>query len=281
MRNMKFGDFDLSVITDGTARFDGGIAFGIVPKTLWSRRVHPDRRNRIAFGLNSLLIQGAGKNILVDTGIGPKEPRSVRNTYAFRSSRLLRELKSHGLTAKDIDLVLLTHLHFDHCGGNTQRDDKTVHATFPKARYFVQRSCWEEATHPNERTTAAYHEDDFLPVFETKQMELLDGNVQLLPGVSVYVTHGHTRGHQVIKVGSEGKTVLFTGDLIPTENHLPIPYIAAFDLFPLESMEHKRELLRQAEEERWLIVFGHGHETKAGYLERREGRLELRRVEVV
>jgi len=275
------GKYRLSLLSDGTARFDAGAAFGVVPKALWIRRVKPDRRNRVTFGLNCLLIQGHGKNILVDTGIGPKEPLRVKEIYGFRTSGLVRDLRGHGLTPKDIDLVILTHLHFDHCGGNTYTEGSVVSApTFPRAKYLVQREAWDEATHPNERTTAAYHQDDFLPIFEGRRLELVDGDAEVLPGIHLLVTNGHSRGHQVVKIESAGTTALFSGDLIPTPHHLPLPYIAAFDLFPLESMERKRELLAQAEEERWLLVFGHGHEVKAGYLQREQRRLELKRVEL-
>ena len=277
---MKSDRAALVLLSDGIIKFDGGFMFGQVPKALWERLAAPDRRNRITLGLNCLLIQNGEHCILVDTGVGAKEPEKIKDRYGLGSSRLSRELRNRGLTPKDITGVILTHLHFDHAGGSTRLDRSGVAVpTFPAATYYIQRAAWEEATCPNERSKASYHSDDFLPLEERGQVCLLDGDAEVAPGVRVKVTGGHSSGHQMVLVNYGGERVAFLGDLIPTPHHLRLPYIAAFDQFPEDTLASKRALLEEAERGGWLLVFCHGNGERSGYLEKRNGEWNFRPVE--
>ncbi|MBI4308170.1 MAG: MBL fold metallo-hydrolase [Chloroflexi bacterium] len=277
---MDCGDLTVHIVSDGLVRFDGGAMFGVVPKALWAPRCRPDRKNRIRMGLNCLLIRAQDRTILVDNGVGPKEPPKVRKNYGLRAGKLAQDLKSHGVRPEDVDVVVLTHLHWDHCGGSTRlaRPGEAV-PTFPRATYLVQRSSWDAAHPPDERSAAGYHSDDYEPLFARGRLEFLDGDTEVYKGLWTKLTNGHAPGHQIVLLESGGRKVMFLGDLIPMHHHLPLPWIAAYDLFPLESMRWKKQLLEQAEREGWTIVFEHGYDQRAGVLERVGGRLELRPVE--
>jgi len=278
---MRIGKLDVYVLQDGTMRVDGGAIFGQVPRMVWERYTRPDRRNRVRLGLNCLLVRAANYTLLVDCGVGTKEPERVRDLFGLGPSKLQRNLRALGLTPRDVDAVVLTHLHFDHAGGATKYNRRNEPVpTFPRATYFVQRTAWEDAINPNERSRAAYHADDFLPLETSKQLVLLDGDKEISPGVWVKVTNGHTRGHQIVLIHHGGSCVAFLGDLVPTPYHLQLPYIAAVDQYPEDTLEQKRTLLALAEKEGWLVVFSHGLEQRAGFLERRDGRLHLRPVDL-
>ncbi|MBM3942793.1 MAG: MBL fold metallo-hydrolase [SAR202 cluster bacterium] len=271
----------VKVLSDGVVKIDGGSLFGQVPKVDWEANVVTDRKNRVTLGLNCLLLQAGGKNVLVDTGVGSKENDKDRDNLGLVPSRLLKGLKGVGLTPKDIHAVILTHLHFDHCGGCTRLDRTgTTVPTFPKARYYVQRSCWEEACKPSPRHSRHHRPEDFLPIAERGQLELLDGDTELLPGLNVIVTDGHTKGHQMVMFKHGGERVVFLGDLVPTHHHLNLIAISAFDYSPEATMERKRQVLNEAQKQGWLVVFSHGHNTRAGYLERRTEMSILRPVEL-
>ncbi|MFQ5861168.1 MAG: MBL fold metallo-hydrolase [Dehalococcoidia bacterium] len=274
---MKLGNVELHLVSDGAIHLDGGTLFGIVPKTLWRAKAPPDRKNRVTIGLNCLLIRSGGKNILVDTGVGTKHPRQRRAIYAMAAGALTEALRQRGLAPDEIDLVVMTHLHFDHAGGCTRLDAQGHPIpTFPRATYLIQRRDWEEATHTNERTRAAYLPEDFLPLEERGQLALLDGDQEITPGVWVQATGGHTSGHQMVLIDSGEQRAACGGDILPTPHHLPPHYTTAWDLFPLDTVRRKRELLAQAEREGWLLLFGHGLETCAGYLTREGERLILK-----
>jgi glyoxylase-like metal-dependent hydrolase (beta-lactamase superfamily II) len=271
----------IKLISDGTIKRDGGCMFGHLPKTKWEDRIVTDRKNRMTLNLNCLLIQLAGKNILVDTGVGSKEMDGLREEYGLGPSRLIKSLKSMGISTNQIDIVILTHLPFDHSGGCTKLDRTgTLVPTFPKATHFVQRQCWDEALKPSERFQNLYFEHDFLPIEEWSQLELIDGDYEILPGLSVMVTNGPTRGHQIVTMNHGGERVAFMGDLVPTAHHLDLASIPAFDQFPEESLQMKRELLDRAEKEGWLLIFSHGTDRKAGYLETYNGKIRLRNIEM-
>lgn len=255
---MKLGAFDIQPVTDGRFKLDGGAMFGVVPKVIWETCCQADEQNRIQLGLNCLLIRARGKNILVDTGLGDKEDAQFRDMFAVERIPTLRDsLKTYGLQPEDIHMVINTHLHFDHAGGNTVRENGAVVSTFPRAKYFVQRGEYEDAARANERTRASYRRENFTPIAHVDQWEFLDGDLELLPGVSVVITEGHTRRHQSIKVESEGQIAFYLGDLIPTVSHLPLPYIMGYDLYPLQTLETKRWVLDRALQENWLLVFEH------------------------
>ena len=278
---MKSNNTTLLLVSDGIIKLDGGSMFGQVPKVLWEKMAAPDRRNRITLGMNCLLIQNGDQRILVDTGVGTKESERIKDRYGLGSSHLSREIRSHGLTPRDITVVVLTHLHFDHCGGGTRLDRSGVAVpTFPAATYYVQRASWEEATSPNERAKPSYHSDDFLPLEQRGQLCLLDGDAEVAPGIRVRVTGGHSRGHQMVLVNYGGERVAFPGDLIPTPHHLQLPYISSLDQFPEDTLATKRALLEEAERCGWLLVFSHGLGDRAGYVEKRNGDLNFRPVEL-
>ena len=273
---MKSGPNSVNIVSDGTFLLDGGSVFGQTPKAVWEFQMKPDRKNRIRLGLNCLLVQTPSANILVDTGAGQKRSDRLRDMYGLNGNKLLKGLKKLGLTARDIDLVLLTHLHFDHVGGCTKLDRSGNSVpTFPKAEYAVQRACWEEANEPNERGKDSYYQDDFLPLEEQGVLKLLDGDSEIAGGIRTKVTNGHSDGHQVVFVEAGSERIAYVGDLIPTAYHLPLACIGAFDQSPNETLARKRELLEMAVDGGWLLVFGHASEPRAGYMEQRNGRSQL------
>ena len=269
------------ILSDGVLKLDGGSVFGQVPKVDWETNVPTDRKNRITLGLNCLLLQVGGKNVLVDTGVGPKENDKDKENLGLVPSRLLKGLKGVGLTPKEIHAVILTHLHFDHCGGCTKLDRTgDLVPTFPKATYYVQRECWEDASNPNERCLPSHRSENYLPIAERGQIELVDGDREIFPGLNVIVTGGHARGHQMVMFNHGGERIVFLGDIIPTHYHLNPPVISAFDYSPESTLEQKRDILADAESQGWLIVFSHGLDPRAGYLDRRGNTTYLRPVEL-
>jgi glyoxylase-like metal-dependent hydrolase (beta-lactamase superfamily II) len=278
---MKLGAFEIYPVSDGRFRLDGGAMFGVVPKVLWEKCCPADELNRISLSLTTLLIRANGKNILVDTGLGPKEGEKFQRMFAVeRTPTILASLKQLGLGADDIHLVINTHLHFDHAGGNTIREaDGSIRPVFPKACYVIQQGEFEDAAGANERTKASYRPDNFSPIDRINQWEFLHGETELVPGVTAVVTAGHTRCHQSVKIESEGKIAFFLGDLIPTVSHLPLPYIMGYDLFPIQTLETKRWVLDRAFEEQWLLLFEHDPLVQAGYVRRdQEGKYFLQEV---
>ena len=278
---MKFGTTSVNIVSDGTLLLDGGSVFGQVPKPQWELHFKPDRRNRIRLGINCLLIQTPESNILVDTGAGSKRAEKFKELYGLNGNKLLKGLRSLGLTARDIDIVILTDLHFDHGGGCTKLD-RTGNAvpTFPKAEYLIQRACWEEANSPNERYEGAFYSDDFLPLEGKGLVRLLDGDCEVIPGVRVKVADGPSRGHQMVLVERGSERIAFVSQLVPTPYHLPLPYISALDEYPNNTLDQKRELLEMAMGGGWLMIFGHGNEHRAGYVEQHNGKPQLLPVEI-
>ncbi len=278
---MQLGNISVDVLSDGSFLLDGGAVFGQVPKTEWEVLVRPDRQNRIRLGLNCLLIRTPSTTILVDTGAGSKRSEKLRDTYVMSGNKLPKELKALELTARDIDIVILTHLHFDHAGGCTKLDRSgSAVPTFPKARYLVQRECWEDAITPNERSRAAFHGDDFLPLQDRGLVTLLDGDSEVVPGVRTVVADGHARGHQIVLVEMGSERIAYVADLIPTPYPLGLTHISAYDQDPNKTLASKRDVVNMALDGGWLLIFGHGHEDRAGYVERRNGTARLIQVEM-
>jgi glyoxylase-like metal-dependent hydrolase (beta-lactamase superfamily II) len=270
-RSFAVGDARVTVLHDGTIALDGGAMFGVVPRVVWEKRDPPDERNRVTLGLNVALVESGGKRVLVDTGMGDRwSEKEVRMYRIDRSTTVLDGLRAQDLGPEDIDVVVNTHLHFDHAGGNTRRDGGRVVPTFPRARYVVQRGEWEDARHPHERSRASYREDDFLPVAEAGQLDLIDGAAEVAPGVKAVRVGGHTTHHQMVVVERGGETLVVPTDLLPTASHLPLPIVMGYDLFPVATLEAKRTLLEAAAAGHWRILFYHDARTPLGRV-RREG----------
>tara|TARA_B100001105_G_C22398858_1_gene448182 strand:+ start:1613 stop:2455 length:843 start_codon:yes stop_codon:yes gene_type:complete len=280
---MKNEKVSIGIVSDGTFLLDGGAVFGLVPKTLWERNMKPDRRNRVRLGLNCMLIRTLNANILVDTGIGSKEPEITKEFYGHSSSKLLTNLRKESVSAKDIDYVILTHLHFEKCGGATKMDrEGNVIPTFPRAKYLIQRDAWNEAFNPNEWAVPKYSNavKHLEVVKERGQLELIDGDVEVVPGVNTVVLDGPSIGHMIVTVKAGGERVIFLGDIIPTPSHLPLPFITAFDRAPELTLHQKKELIEKCEKEGSLMIFSRGYGVNAAYLERRKGKIDLKPVEV-
>jgi glyoxylase-like metal-dependent hydrolase (beta-lactamase superfamily II) len=278
MHRTSLGDFELTIVSDGTYFLDGGAFFGVVPKTLWSKKIMPDEQNRINTGLNSLLVRTGDKNILIETGIGNKLPDKLVQIYK-QPARLLDNLHALDVAPEDIDIVINTHLHFDHCGWNTvRRGDQSV-ATFPKAKYYAPRQEWEHGRLQLERDAISYRSPNYDPLIASGQMVLVNGDAEILPGISVKVFPGHTAHMQAVMVESGGRKACYISDLIPTSNHLDVTWVMAFDLFPLETIESRKKYYAQAIPERWLTVFTHDDQTPWGYVEHGDrGRPRLARL---
>ncbi len=283
MHRTTLGDFELTVVSDGTYILDAGAFFGVVPKTMWSKKITPDDQNRLDAGLNSLLVRTGRKNILIETGIGNKLPDRLVQIFK-QPAQLLDDLHAAGVAPEDIDIVINTHLHFDHCGWNTVRRGDQIVATFPNAKYYVQEQEWEHARLQLERDAISYMSLNYDPLIESGQMVLLDGDRELLPGISVKVFPGHTANMQAVIIESGGednekKTACYISDLIPTSNHLDLTWVMAFDLFPLQTIESRKKYYAQAIPEKWLTVFTHDDQTPWGYIEKGErGRLGLAKL---
>ena len=269
MHRTTLGDFELIVVSDGTYYLDGGAFFGVVPKAMWSKKVVADEQNRVHTGLNSLLVRTGKKNILIETGIGNKLSDKMIKIYA-QPAQLLDNLHAAGVGPEDIDIVINTHLHFDHCGWNTVRRGEQIVATFPNAKYYAQEKEWEHGRLQLERDAISYISSNYDPLLENGQMVLLSGDLELLPGISVKVFPGHTANMQAVVVESGGKKACYISDLIPTSAHLDPTWLMAFDLYPLQTIESKKRYYAQAIPERWLTVFTHDPLTPWGYVQRGE-----------
>jgi len=265
---VSIGDFELTSLSDGIYHLDGGSYFGVVPKTLWSRKLPANEKNLVPSGLNSVLVRTGDKNILIETGIGNKLSEKMAQIYG-QPAGLLDSLDAAGLAPEDIDIVIDSHLHFDHCGWNTVRRNGAIAATFPKAKYYTQEGEWKHA-HENQRDGVSYFTENYDPLVESGQMQLLRGNAEIAPGISVEVYPGHTRDLQAIMVRSGGKTACYISDLIPTSNHLDLNWVMAYDLYPVESIESRKRFYSRAIPERWLVMFTHDHQIPWGYLEKDE-----------
>ena len=260
----KVGSLVVHAIQAGGQKLDGGAMFGVVPKPLWERRIVPDARNRIQLGMRCLLIEHDDGLVLVDTGAGNKENEKFVDIYGIENAgdpgptALEDGIRAAGHSPEDVRLVINTHLHFDHAGGNTRRHpDGSVRLAFPNARYVVQRGEYQYATHTNERTAASYLPDNFVPVEAAGRWDFVEGEEDVVPGIGVLPTPGHVPFHQAVILRSQGETAAFVADLVPTVAHLPLPWIMGYDVEPLVTLETKRRVLRRAADEEWLIVFEH------------------------
>jgi len=267
------GDLELTSLHDGFFRLDGGSMFGVVPKPLWSAKAVPDERNRIRLAMRPLVVRGE-KTMIIDAGLGDKEDTKFRDIYGVdRVPGLDASLDEAGLSPEDIDIVLATHLHFDHAGGFTTRDASgRVRPRFPRARYVVRRGEWEDATHPHERNRASYRPDNYVPLAEAGVLDLVDDDRTIMPGVRVRRTGGHNMHHQMVWIESAGRRAAFVGDLIPTTAHLPDAWIMGFDLYPMDTLAAKRAFVQEALARRDLVYFEHDPVVAAGYITEESGK---------
>jgi glyoxylase-like metal-dependent hydrolase (beta-lactamase superfamily II) len=271
------GDLRFTVLDAGPLWLDGGAMFGVVPKVLWERERPPDGRNRIRLAMNVMLVEDGARRILVDTGAGNKLDEKRQRIYGIDPRTPAEVLSPAGIAPEEIDLVVSTHLHFDHAGGHTTRDARgEVVPAFPNAAYAVQRTELEVARWENERIRASYFLEDFEPLAREGRLRLLDGDVSLTPALSVRLAPGHTPGHQAILAATGEGTVAFLSDLVPTSSHVRYPYIMAYDLEPLVSLATKKRFLPQAARERWTVVFQHDAAVPLGTIEESGGTLRVR-----
>lgn len=265
IRSRALGRFRIHALEGGSQRLDGGAMFGVVPKPLWEKRIPADARNRIPLGLRCLLVETSDALVLIDNGVGNKESDKFRGIYGIenasaegRPTLLEDALAAAGFSPDDVDIVIDTHLHFDHAGGNTYVDgDGVIGLSFPRARYVAQKAELEFARWDNERTRASYLPHNFEPVVKAGRFDLVEGDVEILPGIRVRRTPGHVPHHQSVLISSEDETACFLGDVVPTSAHLPLPWIMGYDVEPLVTLESKRSLLGDARREGWLLVFEH------------------------
>ena len=271
---MRFGDLELISLSDGFFRLDGGAMFGVVPKPLWEKRAPADEKNRITLGLRPLVVRGPGNTMIIDAGIGDKmDPKSIAIYGIDRARHLDHALEEAGMDVGHIDLVLASHLHFDHAGGFTMRDSSgALVPRFPRARYVVRIGEWEDATHPHERNRASYLQENFVPLMDAGVLELRPGDGPIMPGVRVVRTGGHTMHHQIVMIESNERTAVFAADLIPTTAHVDAPWIMAYDLYPMDTLAFKRTFVREAIEREYLIFFEHDPVIAAGYIREKDGR---------
>jgi glyoxylase-like metal-dependent hydrolase (beta-lactamase superfamily II) len=271
---MRLGDFFVYSLSDGFFALDGGAMFGVVPRVFWQKSNPPDDRNRIALALRPLLIKTPDALVLVDTGIGDKQDRKFNDIYKVdHVTTLAATLRGAGFRPEQVTHVINTHLHFDHCGGNTVRTpDALIAPTFKRAKYVVQTREWEIATKPDVRSRASYVDENFLALHRFSLLYAVDGDVEITPGVRVIRTGGHTAGHQVVLVESGTEKIVYWGDLIPTASHLNVPYVMGYDTEPLVTIAQKERLLTRAAVEHWLMCFEHDPEIAFAYLKQEKGR---------
>ncbi|MGH7543883.1 MAG: MBL fold metallo-hydrolase [Gemmatimonadota bacterium] len=265
---LRWGERTVTVLSDGLMRLDGGAMFGVVPKALWEKKLPADDRNRIRLAMNSLLVEGPEGRTVIEVGAGGKENEKFGDMYGFeRNGGLPARLAEAGDSAETIDRVILTHLHFDHAGGATRRDGDRIVPTFPNATYHVHRGEYDEAIGSHARNQASYNEHDFVPLVEAGQVDWMEDGTVIADAITVIETPGHTENHCSIAVDDgAGTKIVFLGDLVPTTHHLPYPWIMAYDLYPVTTLETKQRLLPRAVEEAWLCAFVHDADMPLCYL---------------
>lgn len=262
---MKIGPYEIHAIETGRFALDGGAMFGIVPWVFWSKTNPPDDRGRITLAARCLLLRGNGRTILVDNGNGTKFSEKLRDIYRLDTSGsdLRRSLARLGLSPADITDVVLTHLHFDHAGGSTEVVDGKLVPAFPKATYYVQREHWELSQRPTEKDRGSFMKDDFQPLHEHGVLKFLEGETELFPNMRLLVCNGHTSAQQLPLISNGTTSMLFCCDLVPTMNHVPLPYVMGYDVRPLVTIEEKKRILGRAAEEQWILFLEHDPEVQA------------------
>jgi glyoxylase-like metal-dependent hydrolase (beta-lactamase superfamily II) len=278
---MHFGELEVLPIHGGNFYLDGGAMFGVVPKTLWEKKAPADERNRIRLAANSLLLRANRRLILVETGNGTRWTPKLRSIYGIQDGDPLKDsLARAGVTPENIDMVINTHLHFDHAGGNTRPVDSRDVPAFPNAQYVVQRAELAHAMNPTERDRASYFEDRVAPITDAGQWQLVDGDVQIVPGVSVVRIPGHNADIQAVKISGGDRTLLFVADMLPTRHHLALAWMPGYDLYPLQTLETKRKRITEIVNEGWIVAFGHDPDYPAATLPERNGKIEFEPIDL-
>ncbi len=273
---MRFGDYRVLVVPDAEFRLDGGAMFGVVPRSLWSRVCPPDAENRVRLNMNCLFVETETERILIETGAGDKWTPKQEAIYGFSRERSLAEsLRAvAGVRAEEVTIVVNTHLHFDHAGGNTTRDASgRIVPVFPNARYFVSRAEYEHAESPHERDRASYLPENWRALRESGQLELKDADYEVAPGLRMETVAGHSRTMQCVRLERGGRTLYGFADLVPTRAHVPFAWIMGYDLYPVETLEAKKRLLPQAAREDWLCLFYHDPEAPLCRVVEEDGKL--------
>jgi len=263
-------------------KIDGGAMFGVVPKVIWEKMTNCDEKNRVDLDLNLLLVKTKNKNILIDAGMGETLTDRMKRIYGIeKNSNLNQGLANFGLRPEDIDVAIMTHLHMDHAGGVVkfnQSGEKVP--TFPNARHVIQAREWKDALVPDERTAATYFPENFLVLEDSKLVELVDDEKEIEPGIKVIPTGGHTRGHQAVLIENANEKILCPGDIIPTTNHLRLPYVASVDTYPLETMKVKKAFVEKCLNDGWRVVFDHDTELKMAKLRQSDDKIEAIKVSI-
>jgi len=274
------GDFELITLSDGFISLDGGAMFGVVPRTLWEKRLPPDDSNRIPLGMRPLIVRSGKTTVLIDAGCGDKMDPKLAQIYKLdRRYHLDHSLADAGVSVEDIDIVVASHLHFDHVGGFTKiGKDGAIVPRFPKAKYIAHRAEWEDATHPHERNRASYLQENFVPLKDAGVLTLVDDAAEFIPGVRYRRSGGHTPNHQVVMIESGGRTAVFTADMYPTSVHIPDPWVMGFDLYPVDTLSFKRAFAKEAIQRDYLVFFEHDPSMAAGYLREKDGKRYVERV---
>ena len=275
---MRFGDYRVEVISDCEFRLDGGAMFGVVPRNLWSQVSPPDDQNRILMNMNCLFIEAGEERILIDTGIGDKWSEKHRVMYAIDRRRSLDEsLRAiAGIGADEVTIVVNTHLHFDHAGGNTKLDEAgNAIPAFKNARYFVSKAEYEHAEVPSDRDRASYLPENWRPMKESGQLELKEADYEIVPGLCMETHAGHNRSMQCPRLEQHGETLFGFADLVPTRAHVPYAWVMGYDLYPIETVEAKRKLLPQAAKENWTCLFYHDSEQPLGRIVEENGKFRV------
>jgi glyoxylase-like metal-dependent hydrolase (beta-lactamase superfamily II) len=280
---MLLGDYRVEIVPDAEFRLDGGAMFGVVPRALWSRESPPDAENRVRLNANCLFIEAGGERVIVETGVGDKWSAKQSAMYAVERERPLGESVKAitGCDAEEITVVVNTHLHFDHAGGNTKLDGQgSAVPTFPNARYLVSRDEFEHAESPHERDRASYLAENWRPLRESGQLELKDAAYEVVPGLRMECVPGHSRTMQCVRLERGGQTLFGFADLVPTRAHVPPAWVMGYDLYPVETLEAKKRLLPQAAREGWLCLFYHDADAPLCRVVEEEGKLRGVRVEM-
>jgi glyoxylase-like metal-dependent hydrolase (beta-lactamase superfamily II) len=273
------GRYTPYAIETGRFGLDGGAMFGIVPKPLWEKQIAPDEANRIPLAARCLLLEGRDRLILIDAGLGEPPSEKFADIFAVdrEHSELLRSLEEAGFSAGDVTDVILTHLHFDHCGGTTRRgEDGDWRLTFEHARHHVQRGHWEWARTSNPKEEGSFRSENIQPLADSGAVDLVDGDQEILPGIQALPVHGHTEAQQMVKIDAgSGDTLVYVADLLPTTRHLKAAWTMAYDVRPLTTIEEKGDFLDEAERKGWTLFFEHDPDTAVADLERTEEGVEL------